>query len=167
MHGALEMMLKCSLICSSGAFIANINVQAMNKHASAGGAFLLSSLKQYGCEGDVGKAVEAVFATNCVQSEMRASLCCQVLEAFLHHIAQGGEAAATTSSFGGKGDLLSLCRWKLSVDMPFSISTLQVLCDKLASTLVRRFSRARVTLILNALQHEIFERARCLPPGLL
>ena len=125
----------------------------MNKHASAGGAFLLSSLKQYGCEGEVGKAVEAAFASNCAQSETRASLCFAILEAFLNDTVQGGAEEAPNSSFVGKDDLLLLCRWKLSVDMPFSISTLRVLCDKLARTLVLRFSRSGVTCVTTIYFH--------------
>lgn len=107
---------------NEGASIDKINLEAMyKKYTEAGGSLLLSSLQQYGCEGAVGKAVEAAIASNCTQSETRASLCFAVLEALLAHIDQGGVAVATKSSYVSDSDLLLLCRWKLSVDLPFKI----------------------------------------------
>jgi hypothetical protein len=115
------------------------------KDAGAGGSFLLSSLQQYGCDGAVGKAVESAIASNCTQSETRASLCFAVLEALLAHIAQGGVAVATKCSFVSDRDLLLQFRWKLSVDIPFNIPLLQVVCNKLARTLVHRLCWGCVT----------------------
>jgi hypothetical protein len=131
---------------NAGAFIEKINLEAIyEKDAGAGGSFLLSSLQQYGCDGAVGKAVESAIASNCTQSETRASLCFAVLEALLAHIAQGGVAVATKCSFVSDRDLLLQCRWKLSVDIPFNIPLLQVVCNKLARTLVHRLCWGCVT----------------------